>query len=374
MAKRLQDNLNSIYVELASRLRPRNTKKKIVAYVESYDDVFFWRSVLQDFEDEHVQFEVMLPSRRNLSKGKKAALMNHLGPSLGDFMIACVDADYDYLMQGCTEVSRTLISSPYILHTYVYAIENYQCYAPALHTACVMSTLNDHTLFSLQGFMEEYSIIIWPLFAWSVWAHRYGHANTYCQADFTRTVTFHEINPWHPENALEALRERVNKQVGWLQRKFPKAKKTYLELRTTLKEELGISPSDTYLYIQGHALMEGVVLPLLNPICTILRREREKEIKQLAIHGTQKQNELSSYQHSQSPIDLMLRKSIAFKESAPYQKLRTDLLALTDRIRRKEAARQPMQTDRKLPVGTTSAGDASVQQQAPMPNKPNLYQ
>ena len=37
-------------------------------------------------------------------------------------MIACVDADYDYLVQGATEVSRTLISSPYILHTYAYAI------------------------------------------------------------------------------------------------------------------------------------------------------------------------------------------------------------------------------------------------------------
>lgn len=349
MAKRLQDHLNSAYIEFASRLRPQGTKKKIVAYVESYDDIFFWRSVLQDFEDEHVQFEVMLPSRRNLSKGKKAALMNHLGPSLGNYMIACVDADYDYLMQGSTDVSRTLISSPYVMHTYVYSIENYQCYAPALHTACVMSTLNDRTLFSLQGFMEEYSLIIWPLFVWSVWVHRYGHANAYCQTDFTRTITFHDINPWHPEQALEALRERVNKQVGWLHRKFPKAKKSYLELRTSLKEELSISPSDTYLYIQGHSLMEGVVLPLLTPLCAILRREREKEISMLAVHRTQKQNELASYQHSQSPIDLMLRKSIAFKQSAPYQILRDDLLRLKARIQGNEV-RQKQNIETLNPV------------------------
>lgn len=332
MARRLQEHLNSTYIELASRLRPKGVARKVVAYVESYDDIFFWRSVLQDFETDRIKFEVMLPSRRTLSKGKKAALMNRLGPSLGEFMIACVDADYDYLMQGATEVSRTLLSSPFIFHTYAYAIENYQCYAPSLHTACVMSTLNDRDILSFEAFLEEYSRIIWPLFVWSIWTHRHGHASTYCITDFAQTVTFHDINPWHPENALEHLRSNVNKKVAWLQRKFPKAKDTYLNLRKSLQEELGILPSETYLYIQGHALMDGVVLPLLTPICNILRREREKEISQLALHGKQKQNELSGYRHSQSPIDLMLRKSTAFKQSAPYQKLRADIEALIKKI------------------------------------------
>ena len=97
--KRLQDALNSSYVEAANRLRPRSARHRIVAYVESYDDVFFWRSVLQEFETEQYYFEVMLPSRTTLCRGKKTALMNTLGPSLGECMIACVDADYDWLMQ-----------------------------------------------------------------------------------------------------------------------------------------------------------------------------------------------------------------------------------------------------------------------------------
>ena len=332
MAKRLQEHLNSQYLELAQKLRPKNSVRKIVAYVESYDDIFFWRTVLGDFETDRIKFEVMLPSRHTLCKGKKAALMNKLGPSLGDYMIACVDADYDYLVQGATEISRTLISSPFILHTYAYAIENYQCYAPALHTACVMSTLNDRDILSLEAFIEEYSKIIWPLFVWSIWAHKNGQASSYSITAFGQTVTFHDINPYHPENALEHLRDRVNKQVAWLQRKYPKAKDSYLKLRRNLQEDLGIRPAETYLYIQGHALMEGVVLPLLNPICNMLRREREKEISLLALHGQQKQNELSGYRHSQSPIDLMLRKSTDFKQSAPYQLLIADIEKLIARI------------------------------------------
>lgn len=332
MAKRLQEHLNSTYVELAQKLRPKSAARKVVAYVESYDDIFFWRSVLQDFETERVRFEIMLPSRDSLSKGKKAALMNQLGPSLGNFMIACVDADYDYLMQGVTETSKQLLSSPYILHTYVYAIENYQCYAPALHTACVMSTLNDRSHISFETFMEQYSNIIWPLFVWSVWVHRYGQANEYSINSFAHTISFHDISPYHPEKALELLRTRVNKQVAWLQRKFPNAKESYPKLKQTLLEKLDVLPSEAYLYIQGHALMEGVVLPLLCPVCNILRKEREREINQLAVHCLQKQNELSGYRNSLSPIELMLKKSVAFKESAPYQKLRKDIEQLTERI------------------------------------------
>ena len=134
------------------------------------------------------------------------------------------------------------------------------------------------------------------------------------------------------------MRERVNRQIGWLQRKYPKAKESYLKLRQSLQEELGIRPAETYLYIQGHALMEGVVLPLLNPICNMLRREREKEISQLALHGQQKQNELSGYRHSQSAIDLMLRKSVDFKQSAPYQLLIADIERLVERISKRLTA------------------------------------
>mgnify|MGYP000565015819 CR=1 FL=1 len=47
-----------------------------------------------------VIFEVMLPSKTTLAKGKKSVLMNELGPQLGQNMIACVDSDYDYLLQG----------------------------------------------------------------------------------------------------------------------------------------------------------------------------------------------------------------------------------------------------------------------------------
>ena len=333
MKKRLQDHLSSGYIESANKLRSKRLKKRIVAYVESYDDVFFWRSILKKFENEEYYFEVMLPSRTSLSRGKKSALMNMLGPGLGEYMIACVDADYDWLLQGATEMSRTVCSNPYVIHTYAYAIENYQCYAPNLHTICVMSTLNDRVMIDLNAFMSEYSSIIWPLFVWNIWCYRYNNYSEFTMSDFCEVVTFRDVNPYHPENTLQAVKNRVNKKIAWLQRRFPEGKKTYAPLRAELLN-MGLTPETTYLFMQGHSVFENVVMPLLTPVCSLLRKEREREIVKLAEHEIQRQNELACYQHSQAPVDDMLRKNTGFRTSRPYEWLSEDIKRLMEEVGR----------------------------------------
>ena len=333
MKKRLQEHLSSGYIESANKLRSKRMKKRIVAYVESYDDVFFWRSILKKFENEEYYFEVMLPSRTSLSRGKKSALMNMLGPGLGEYMIACVDADYDWLLQGATEMSKTVCSNPYVIHTYAYAIENYQCYAPNLHTICVMSTLNDRIMIDLNAFMSEYSSIIWPLFVWNIWCYRYNNYSEFTMSDFCEVVTFRDVNPYHPENTLQAVKNRVNKKIAWLQRRFPEGKKTYAPLRAELLN-MGLTPETTYLFMQGHSVFENVVMPLLTPVCTLLRKEREREIVKLAEHEIQRQNELACYQHSQAPVDDMLRKNTGFRTSKPYEWLSEDIKRLMEEVGR----------------------------------------
>ena len=52
MSNQLRDNLNSQYFEAANHLKSKQSKRRIVVYVESYDDIFFWRTVLSGFENE----------------------------------------------------------------------------------------------------------------------------------------------------------------------------------------------------------------------------------------------------------------------------------------------------------------------------------
>ena len=332
MGKRLTENLSSLYIGAANRLKPKKARNRIVAYVESYDDIAFWRSVFADFEDENFYFEVMLPSNKSLCKGKKSVLMNKLGSRLGQNMVACVDSDYDYLLQGVTSTSRQINSSAYVFQTYAYAIENYQCYAGSLHEACTMATLNDRSLVDLVGFMTLYSQIAYPLFIWSVWFYRQRNLSEFSLTDFNAYVRLDHVSVRQPEDALMAMDRRVKNKLRELEKRHPRA----LEEIEAMKAEfayLGVHPENTYMFIQGHHIMESVTMKILTPVCNALRREREEEIKRLAEHHTQFRNELTCYERSLLPVDVVLKKQTGFKDSPVYKKLEKDIREFLKRIR-----------------------------------------
>ena len=71
--------------------------------------------------------------------------------------------------------------------------------------------------------------------------------------------------------------------------------------------------------------MDNVVMKLLLPVCTLLRREREEEIRRLAMHNVQFHNELTSYENSQANVALMLKKNDGYKGLYLYQWLKDDI-------------------------------------------------
>lgn len=330
MGKRLRDNLNSQYFEAANALNSKRARRRIVAYVESYDDIYFWRTVLSEFEDDKRFFEVMLPSKTGLSRGKKSVLMNFLrGEPLGRDMIACVDADYDYLLQGATPQSKKILESPYVFHTYVYAIENYQCYAPSLHNVCVAVTLNDHRIFDFRDYFSRFSEILFPLFVWSVMLYRNGNYPKFSISDLNRIADPGGFTPVNPEPSLENIKRKVRTRIGELQRLFPDAKEEYLKTKDDVKA-LGVTPQTTYLYIQGHHLFDTVVTPMLSKVCNLLRQERQNEIYHAKAHQTQKQNEMTCYENSLQDIKVMLKKNNGYMMAEQFRRVQDDVRRYLD--------------------------------------------
>lgn len=353
MANKLTDNINSKYFEAANALKSKQARRRIVAYVESYDDIYFWRTVLSPFEDDKRYFEVMLPSKANLTRGKKSVLMNFLEGKgkkkrrrereerletsvdekreeiLGRDMIACVDADYDYLMQGATDQSKKVLQSPYVFHTYVYAIENFQCYAPSLHNVCVSVTLNDHRIFDFREYFAQFSEGIFPLFIWSIMLYRNGNYPKFCISDFNRIADPGGFTVNDPEKSLANVRRKVGVKVHELQRQFPDAKEAYLKLKDELKA-LGVTPQTTYLYIQGHHLFDTVVAPILSKVCNLLRQERQNEIYHATAHKTQKRNEMTCYENSLQDVKTMLKKNNGYIMSEQFRRLQDDIQRYLD--------------------------------------------
>lgn len=325
MSKRLRDNISSAYFEAANRLNSKSARRKIVAYVESYDDVFFWRSILSSMETDRLYFEVMLPSRmQHLNRGKKAALMSMLSGKTGENLIACVDADYDYLEQGATATSKEVCSNPYVFHTYAYAIENLQCYAPALRDVCVAVTLNDRQLFDFKTYLMLYSRAVYPLFVWSIMFYRTSHYGEFTLSDFLHVIDMSTPRMNRIDEVLNHLRHKVVTRVHLLEHKYPQWTEAIPTLKKDL-ERLGVTPDNTYLYIQGHHLFNNVVLPIMQNVCDKLVRQRENEIAAQSVHGTQRRNELSCYESSVSDITNMLKKNLGYLLSPQVRQIREDL-------------------------------------------------
>ena len=331
MATSLRHNLTSAYLDAAHKFSSKKGRRRIVAYVESYDDIAFWRTLLAEFENEERYFQVMLPSATSLAKGKKMVLMNTLNTTeLGRSLIACVDSDYDFLLQGATNVSRKINRNPYIFQTYGYAIENFHCFAESLHEVCVQATLNDRHILDFRGFLKRYSQIAYPLFLWNVWFYRRHDTHTFPMYDFNSYVRLQEINLRHPYSVLDAMQRTVSAKLSEMETRFPQ----YIEDVDRLGEELrklGLVPDNTYLYMQGHHIMDCVVLKLLIPVCTVLRREREQEIKRLAEHSEQFRNELTGYENSQVNVSVMLKKNSGYKNLYLYQWLKEDICEFLER-------------------------------------------
>ena len=325
MAKRLTDNINSQYFEAINKMTPKKARRRIVVYVESYDDVFFWRSVLGRYEDDKLTFDIMLPSRnQHLDRGKKAAISNML-KGVGRDMIACVDADYDYILQGATEMSRQMLENPYIFHTYAYAIENFQCYAKGLHETCVMVTLNDHRIFNFERFLQSYSQTIWPLFVWHVvFLQRRKMTMHFDMCEFNKVVVLPSVRIQNPKWAIENLSKKVRAKMFQLERRFPKLKDALPETERMLRD-LGINDNNTYLYIQGHHLFDLVVSPVVQTVCDILRNEQENDIRDRAVHSEQARTEIACYENSLGKVKMMMKKNTYYQFSPEFQKILADV-------------------------------------------------
>ena len=249
---------------------PANPDQRLVrVYVEGYEDVAFWRGIFDHFQNPYLRFEISVPNRADLPKGKKV-LMGMI-PRSSEELILCVDSDFDFLFADRTEQSREVNAARYMFHTYAYATENYLCYAPSLHNVCVKATKNDTRIFDFVHFMHEYSCTIYPLFLWYAYSAQLATENVFPLIDFKSAVRIGYLDlENNGEKTLAWLQKNVAKREEMLRRRNPKMIDPMLEFEQQLKSR-GLTPENAYLFMHGHTLMDNVVLIMLNTVCEKLR-------------------------------------------------------------------------------------------------------
>lgn len=320
----LLENLNSDLLAAQSALSPRGSAQRVLVYVESHDDISFWRGILSPFEKSGVSFDIQLPSQNTLQKGKTTVL--GFADRVGKNLILCVDSDYDYLLQGASPTSALINGNPYIFQTYAYSIENLKCYSEGLHLICSQSTKNDRKIIDFDDLMHIYSSITYRLFLWSVYFFRRNDTSSFTLTEFCDTVKILDkvILADRFAAAFEALNDKVTTKLGELETNHPNDVPE-VELLANQLEQLEVLPTNTYLFIQGHTIKDNVVLMFLHPIIKYLKIEKENEIKAHAKHNAELENQLKLYKKKLVAIDVALDNNTEFKTCPLYSKIELDI-------------------------------------------------
>lgn len=325
----LLDNLNSDWSAALSALLPKSAPQRVLVYVESDDDIAFWRNILDQFETDKIDFEILLPIKNALEKGKTAALEKSqeiLNMGVGTHLIICVDSDYDYLLQDTTELSQKINNSDFIFQTYAYSIENLLCWSESLHSLCVQSTQHDSKILNLEKLIKLYSQIIYKLFLWSIHFRIKQDFSSFTLSNFCDTVKVLDKADVLEQfqTALQGLDNRVKIKLSELEHQFPNDIVTVEALSEKLKD-FGLNQDNTYLFAQGHLIKDNVTLMFLKPICLHLQREKENQIKTNAKHNTQLTDQMRQYHKQIIPIDTVLNSNTEYKSCFLYSKIHKDL-------------------------------------------------
>ena len=310
-------------------LPPEDDRYLVQVYVEGYEDVAFWRGIFDHFRNPYLRFEISVPNRDDLPKGKKV-LMSMLDKVDKERVLLCVDSDFDYLFAGETEQSERILNADNMFHTYTYATENYLCYAPSLRNVCVKATKNDTRIFDFVRFMAAYSEIIYPIFLWYVYSARHSTENVFTLAEFRAAVRLGYVDIRHNgEGTLAWLQRNVERRHQALINDNPEMCEAVEALGTQLKK-CGVERDNCYLFMHGHTLMDNVTMPLLSAVCDKLRQLSVAKINNSKVEGVALKNELQNYTNTLRSIRDVLLDNENYTSCPLYKRLRDDIQTYLD--------------------------------------------
>lgn len=321
-SSKLSDNLDGELIKAINGLRP-NKPGNIEVYVENEDDVPFWWDMFNRYAP-NFRFSINPSTRvKSLERGKESVLK--LKDQVGDYLILCIDSDYDYLLQGATATSKLINDSPYIFQTYSYAIENYKCYAESLKRICVKATCNDEDIFDFVNFFRRYSETVYELFLYSYHFRKVGDSKNFTLDEFNSAIKILKrvgIDE-QGEPAIKALTKAVADKITHLKSVHPDID---TEVISDGLKQLGVEEDNVYLFIRGHVIYDNVTLRILRPVIKHLQDKKFQEFKDAsASEEKDRQQKINEYRKLLRDYEKLLATNTDYHSCFLMRKIQADV-------------------------------------------------
>ena len=295
-----------------------NTPGRVRVLVEDELDVPVWNKILTRFGGNR-SFEITpysyIPGEHGKGKAKILSLVADLGPNY----IACVDSDYDWLLEQWTDSGQLIAGSPYILQTYAYSIENLAAQPGGKADCMLESTLHcsqdqlDLDI-SLKAFIEKISEALYEPLLWHLIMQKE-------QIDVDKIIPGWDsiLNNRHYEAILNStgdplsrkrtgmlavMRQRAVDLVHNYETRYPHLITPRQNLRLSLTGHYGLSSENAYLFVRGHNLHDFLIQNFYRPIFRADIKSHNEDIRNNTV-GADTASAINHYNTLAVPFELI---------------------------------------------------------------------
>lgn len=306
MASSLLSNINSESQYQANLLT--NTPNLVSVIVEDELDVVIWYRILKKYAPNY-KFNVHPFSYDPEVHGKGKAQILAQSDRFGKYCFGCVDSDYDWLLSTWSPAGSKIVSSPYILQTYAYSIENLAAQPSGIKDCMIECCLHcDEDLYTLdedyRRFILNVSEMVYPVLLWHLTMKKYrpdtdqvsiGRNHIFNNEHYNDIHNDHALSIAEKHNAvLERLSNRATELVNNYEKDYPELIQSRDNLEIYLRETCNLSSEVAYLFVRGHNLHDFLMHNFFNPVYSQLVESHKAEIC-AHIPGTETKNALDHY-------------------------------------------------------------------------------
>lgn len=246
------------------KFRSAKKKEDVFVYVEDYLDKSFWRYCLEPFTDRYEIVTCFYHNKKNTGTLGKDILLNaveerKLFPSKN--RLVCIDSDYDLLVDT-NQYANLVRDNDYIITTGdSYSIENLKCTPENARRISYQLSLSDQLTIDFDSIFADVSTLFADLFLTTIATK--NSDSPYSIDQFKDDVALLEFDEYG--NITEKSRKNIIKKTEKIDAEF-EAYSEQIQYYKDLIQQKEYQPETYYILMQGHAIHENFVSPLIQEI------------------------------------------------------------------------------------------------------------
>lgn len=306
---------------------------KGLMYVESKNDIGFWRYLIEHIYPKKYEIK---PAAQLKADGKKTLEKEY--SKLNSMCLVGIDSDMDYLCPSRSQYSSELSSNPYLLHTFSYSKESFQCSIESIEDITARLVFKDEFSSEIVGALEHFSGLIYEALLIHLYRHNKApelHEDGLLWKSLKlsgNTSIINELDLKVNSNAIGHIKAKIDAFIT--KYVITPAEKQEFDNYVAAVEQKGLSQDTAYQFIKGHVLHDTYVFPALKIIRDKHFRHEKRKIgnecnsKEKEGERNARFGELDNFYLKNHVLETMINNNLNYASCSLYIKIQDKIRSI----------------------------------------------